>query len=79
MEAAIVNSYNLNYRSINQFTFTNVFAGANYSKRSNSIQSRTNLVGINSVRKPTNSTFPVESYSVNARIDKRTKNGIPSE
>ncbi len=74
LEAGRVINYNLNYRSINQFTFTNVFAGANYSKRSNSIQSRTNLVGINSVRKPTNSTFPVESYSVNARIDKRTKN-----
>ena len=74
LEAGKVINYNLNYRSINQFTFTNIFAGANYSKRSNSIQSRTTLVGINSVRKPTNSSFPVESYSVNGRIDKRTKN-----
>ena len=74
LEAGKVINYNLNYRSINQFNFTNVFAGANYSKRSNSIQSRTTLVGVNQVRKPTNSSFPVESYSLYGRIDKRTKN-----
>lgn len=74
LETSKVINYNLNYRSINQFTFTNVFAGANYSKRSNSIQSRTTLVGVNQVRKPVNSSFPRESYSLYGRIDKRTKN-----
>ena len=32
------------------------------------------MVGVNQVRKPTNSSFPVESYSLYGRIDKRTKN-----
>ena len=62
LEAAVVNNYNLNYRSINQFTFTNIFANANYSKRSNSIQSRANINGIDAIRTSTNSNFP--SYNV---------------
>ena len=74
LESALLNTYNLNYRSINQFTFTNIFANASYSKRSNSIQSRANIVGINAVRSSTNSIFPRETYSVNGRIDKRFKN-----
>ena len=74
LEAAIVNNYNLNYRSINQFTFTNVFVNANYSKRTNTIQSAAVIDGINAVRTAVNSTFPRETYSLRARIDKRFKN-----
>ena len=74
LEAAIVNSYNLNYRSINQFTFTNIFSNISYSKRENSIQSRAAIDGINSVRTADNSIFPRETYSARARIDKRFKN-----
>ena len=74
LEAAVVNAYNLNYRSINQFTFTNIFANASYSKRSNSIQSRANVNGINAIRTSTNSVFPRETYSLSGRIDKRFKN-----
>ena len=74
LEAAVVNNYNLNYRSINQFTFTNIFANANYSKRSNSIQSRANINGIDAIRTSTNSNFPRETYSLSGRIDKRFKN-----
>ena len=74
LEAAIVNSYNLNYRSINQFTFTNIFSNISYSKRENSIQSRAAIDGINSVRTADNSIFPRETYSARARLDKRFKN-----
>ncbi len=74
LESAVVNTYNMNYRSINQFTFTNIFANASYSKRSNSIQSRASVDGINAVRTSTNSIFPRETYSVSGRIDKRFKN-----
>ena len=74
LEAAIVNSYNLNYRSINQFTFTNIFSNISYSKRENSIQSRAAIDGINSVRTADNSIFPRETYSARARLDKRLKN-----
>ena len=74
LEAAIVNSYNLNYRSINQFTFTNIFSNISYSKRENSIQSRAAIEGINSIRTADNSIFPRETYSARARIDKRFKN-----
>ena len=74
LEAAIVNSYNLNYRSINQFTFTNIFSNISYSKRENSIQSRAAIDGINSVRTADNSIFPRETYSARARVDKRFKN-----
>ena len=41
LEAAKVNNFSLNYQSINIFTFTNIFARLNYSKRSNSIQNKT--------------------------------------
>ncbi len=74
LEAAIVNSFNLNYRSINQFTFTNIFSNISYSKRENSIQSIAAIEGINSVRTANNSIFPRETYSARARIDKRFKN-----
>ena len=74
LEAAIVNSYNLNYRSINQFTFTNVYSNISYSKRENSIQSRAAIDGINSVRTADNSIFPRETYSARARLDRRFKN-----
>ncbi len=43
---------------LQEFRGTIILLGANYSKRSNSIQSRTTLVGVNQVRKPTNSSFP---------------------
>ena len=74
LEAAIVNTFNLNYRSINQFTFTNIFSNISFSKRENSIQSRAAIEGINSVRTANNSIFPRETYSARARIDKRFKN-----
>jgi hypothetical protein len=74
LEAAKFYSYNLNYQSINIFTFTNVFARFSYSKRSNSIQNKTLISGISSVRSAVNSNFPRESYSASGRIDKRFKN-----
>ncbi|MDA0758533.1 MAG: carboxypeptidase-like regulatory domain-containing protein [Bacteroidetes bacterium] len=74
LEAAKVYNYNLNYQSINIFTFTNVFARFSYSKRSNSIQNKTLISGISSVRSAVNSNFPRESYSASGRIDKRFKN-----
>ena len=74
LESAKFYNYNLNYQSINIFNFTNVFARLNYSKRSNSIQSRTLLSGVSSVRSPINSNIPRETYSASGRIDKRFKN-----
>ena len=74
LEAAKIYNYNLNYQSINIFTFTNVFARFSYSKRSNSIQNKTLISGISSVRSAVNSNFPRESYSASGRIDKRFKN-----
>ena len=74
LEAAKVYNYSLNYQSINIFTFTNIFARLNYSERSNSIQNKTLISGINSVRSAENSNIPRESYSASGRIDKRFKN-----
>ena len=74
LEAAKVTNYSLNYRSINIFTFTNIFARLNYSKRSNSIQNKTLINGINRVSSTENSNIPRESYSAFGRIDKRFKN-----
>ena len=74
LEAAKVNNFSLSYQSINIFTFTNIFARLNYSKRSNSIQNKTLISGINSVRSAENSNIPRESYSASGRIDKRFKN-----
>jgi len=74
LEAAKVNNFSLNYRSINIFTFTNIFARLNYTKRSNSIQNKTTIAGINRVSSVENSNIPTESYSAFGRIDKRFKN-----
>ena len=74
LEAAKVNNFSLNYRSINIFTFTNIFARLNYTKRSNSIQNKTTITGINRVSSVENSNIPRESYSAFGRIDKRFKN-----
>ena len=74
LEAAKLNNFSLAYQSINIFTFTNVFARFSYSKRSNSIQNKTLISGISSVRSAVNSNFPRESYSASGRIDKRFKN-----
>ena len=74
LEAANVNNFSLNYRSINIFTFTNIFARLNYTKRSNSIQNKTTIAGINRVSSVENSNIPTESYSAFGRIDKRFKN-----
>ena len=74
LEAAKVNNFSLNYRSINIFTFTNIFARLNYTKRSNSIQNKTTIAGINRVSSIENSNIPTESYSAFGRIDKRFKN-----
>ena len=74
LEAAKVNNFSLNYRSINIFTFTNIFARLNYTKRSNSIQNKTTITGINRVSSVENSNVPRESYSAFGRIDKRFKN-----
>ena len=74
LEAAKVNNFSLNYRSINIFTFTNIFARLNYTKRSNSIQNKTTIAGINRVSSVENSNIPRESYSAFGRIDKRFKN-----
>ena len=74
LEAAKLNNFSLAYQSINIFTFTNIFARLNYSKRSNSIQNKTLISGINSVRSAENSNIPRESYSASGRIDKRFKN-----
>ena len=74
LEAAEIYNYGLNYQSINIFNFTNIFANIRYSKRKKSIQNKTLITGINSVRSADNSNFPRESYSASARIDKRFKN-----
>ncbi len=74
LESAEIYNYGLNYQSINIFNFTNIFANLRYSKRKNSIQNKTLISGINSVRSADNSNFPIESYSASGRIDKRFKN-----
>jgi hypothetical protein len=74
LEAAKLNNFSLNYRSINIFTFTNIFARLNYSKRTNSIQNKTVIAGTNRVSMTENSNIPRENYSAFGRIDKRFKN-----
>ena len=74
LESAEINNFNLNYQSINIFNFTNIFANLNYSERTNSIQNRTLISGISSVRSAENSNFARKSYTASGRIDKRFKN-----
>jgi len=64
-------NYTLKYFNFNMFSFTNMFATLNYSKKYRSIKSNTNLIGIDRISTTINASLPEDSFSANIRYSKR--------
>jgi len=70
LKNALYRNYSLNYYSFSMFSFTNVRASVNYSKRENSIKNNSELIGIDRISYPVNSNFADETLSANFRYGK---------
>jgi len=64
-------NYTLRYFNFNMFSFTNIFATINYSKKYRAFKSSTTLIGIDRISSSINSTLPEDSFSANVRYSKR--------
>lgn len=70
LENALYHSYSLNYFSFSMFSFTNVNASVNYSKKVNGVKNSTELIGIDRISYPVNSNLADETFSANFRYGK---------
>jgi hypothetical protein len=70
---ALYQKINLQYFSFNMFSYTNVHAFINYSKKYDIIKQTANLIGIDRVSTFKNIDDPEDNFSVNASISKRIK------
>jgi hypothetical protein len=70
LQNALSHNFRLFYSSFNLFNYTNVFAGANYSKNEDQIRSLTNFESVIRTSTFFNSQFADESASVFGRVER---------
>ena len=70
IENGLNHRYSLNYFSFSMFSFTNIMASLNYTKRENSVKNNTELIGVDYISFPMNSIFADETFSANFRYGK---------
>ncbi|WP_196885668.1 carboxypeptidase-like regulatory domain-containing protein [Aureivirga sp. CE67] len=70
LESAQYHNYNLSYSNINMFSFTNIFANVNYSRKMDAIKNFIDISGIDQESTPINSDFTDEALSARGSIDK---------
>ncbi|ANW97111.1 TonB-dependent receptor [Wenyingzhuangia fucanilytica] len=72
LENSLAHNLNLNYRSFNQFNYTNIFARLSYSKRINQIRNKAEFIdnSNNQISVPFNSNFEDETVGLNGRFEK---------
>ncbi len=70
IENGLNHRYSLSYFSFSMFSFTNVFASINYTRRENSVKNNTELIGVDRISFPVNSIFADETFSGNFRYGK---------
>ncbi|WP_196896081.1 TonB-dependent receptor [Aureivirga marina] len=70
LESAQYHNYNLSYSNINMFSFTNIFANVNYSRKIDAIKNFVDISGIDQESTPINSDFTDETLSARGSIDK---------
>lgn len=72
LENSLAHNLNLNYRSFNQFNYTNIFARLSYNKRIDQIRNRAEFLdnSNNQISVPFNSNFEDESVSLSSRFEK---------
>jgi hypothetical protein len=70
IESQLYHKYSLRYFSFSMFSFTNIMASINYTKKLNGVKNNTELVGVNFITYPINSNFADETFSANFRYGK---------
>lgn len=70
LESALYHTYSLSYFSFSMFSFTNINAFINYTKKENSIKNNTELIGIDRISYPINSNLADETMSASFRYGK---------
>lgn len=73
IEESLRHRYSLNYFSFSMFSFTNIHASINYMKSLNSVNSSSELIGVDRISFPVNSEFANESLSGSFRYGKTYK------
>lgn len=70
LESALYHKYSLSYFSFSMFSFTNINASVNYTKKENGIKNNTQLIGIDRISYPVNSNLADETMSAFFRYGK---------
>ena len=70
IENALHHKYSLSYFSFSMFSFTNVMASINYTKKVDGVKNNTELIGVDKISVPINSNFADETISANFRYGK---------
>ncbi|UMB60314.1 TonB-dependent receptor [Lutibacter sp. A80] len=70
LESALYHKYSLSYFSFSMFSFTNINASINYTKKENSIKNNTELIEIDRISYPVNSNLADETFSASFRYGK---------
>ncbi|MDP6921766.1 MAG: carboxypeptidase-like regulatory domain-containing protein [Lutibacter sp.] len=70
LEEALHHNYSLSYFSFSMFSFTNIIASLNYTKKVNSVKNRTQLIGLDQISYPVNVDLADETLSAFFRYGK---------
>ncbi|AMC10901.1 hypothetical protein Lupro_06425 [Lutibacter profundi] len=70
LENALYHKYSLSYFSFSMFSFTNIHASVNYTKKIDEIKNSTQLLGADRVSFPVNSNLADETFSASFRYGK---------
>ena len=70
LENALYHKYSLSYFSFSMFSFTNVHASVNYTKKVDAIKNNTELLGVDRISYPVNSNLADETFSASFRYGK---------
>ncbi|WP_456377627.1 TonB-dependent receptor, partial [Lutibacter sp.] len=70
LENALYHKYSLSYFSFSMFSFTNVHASINYTKKVDGIKNSTELIGVDRISTPVNSNLADETFAASFRYGK---------
>ena len=70
LDNSLYHNYSLNYFSFSMFSFTNIMASVNYTKKVDGVKNNTELIGVDRISYPVNSKFADETLSANFRYGK---------
>lgn len=70
LENALYHKYSLNFFSFSMFSFTNINASVNYTKKVDGVKNNTELIGVDRISYPINSNFADETLSASFRYGK---------